>query len=103
MIYQLALHTNPDYTRAMKENYYISHLSKLPKWRRPEALLILMAIAMPLAFSVWSALLNNFVVEIIRFDGLDIGILHTVREIPGFFAVGVISILLFFREQTWRF
>ena len=100
MIYQLALHTNPDYTRAMKENYHISHLSKLPKWRRPEALLILMAIAMPLAFSVWSALLNNFVVEVIRFDGLDIGILHTVREIPGFFAVGVISILLFFREQT---
>ena len=44
--------------------------------------------------------MNNFVVEIIRFDGLDIGILHTVREIPGFFAVGVISILLFFREQT---
>lgn len=100
MIYQLVLNTNPDYTRAMKENYHISHLSKLPKWRRPEALLILMAIAMPLAFSVWSALLNNFVVEIIRFDGLDIGILHTVREIPGFFAVGVISILLFFREQT---
>ena len=88
MIYQLVLNTNPDYTRAMKENYHISHLSKLPKWRRPEALLILMAIAMPLAFSVWSALLNNFVVEIIRFDGLDIGILHTVREIPGFFAVG---------------
>jgi hypothetical protein len=59
-----------------------------------------MAIALPLAFSVWSALLNNFVVEIIRFDGLDIGLLHTFREIPGFLAVGVISILLFFREQT---
>ena len=49
MIYQLVLNTNSDYTRAMKENYQISHLSKLPKWRRPEALLILMAIAMPLA------------------------------------------------------
>ena len=59
-----------------------------------------MDIALPLAFSVWSALLNNFVVEIIRFDGLDIGLLHTIREIPGFLAVGVISILLFFREQT---
>jgi hypothetical protein len=59
-----------------------------------------MAIALPLAFSVWSALLNNFVIEIIRFDGLDIGLLHTIREIPGFLAVGVISILLFFREQT---
>lgn len=84
----------------MNDEFSISNLSTLSKWRRPEALLILMAIALPLAFSVWSALLNNFVVEIIRFDGLDIGLLHTIREIPGFLAVGVISILLFFREQT---
>ena len=84
----------------MNDEFSISNVSTLSKWKRPEALLILMAIALPLAFSVWSALLNNFVVEIIRFDGLDIGLLHTIREIPGFLAVGVISILLFFREQT---
>ena len=84
----------------MKEDFSISNAYNLPKWRRPEALLILMAVALPLAFSVWSALLNNFVVEVIRFDGLDIGVLHTIREIPGFFALGVISILLFVREQT---
>ena len=84
----------------MNDEFSMSNVSTLSKWRRPEALLILMAIALPLAFSVWSALLNNFVVEIIRFDGLDIGLLHSVREIPGFLAVGVISILLFFREQT---
>ena len=100
MIYRLFLATNPNYTQAMKEDFSISNASNLPKWRRPEALLILMAVALPLAFSVWSALLNNFVVEVIRFDGLDIGLLHTIREIPGFFAVGVISILLFVREQT---
>ena len=84
----------------MNDEFSISNVSRLSKWRRPEALLILMAVALPLAFSVWSALLNNFVVEIIRFDGLDIGLLHTIREIPGFLAVGVISILLFFREQS---
>tara|TARA_A200000159_G_scaffold21151_1_gene17897 strand:+ start:624 stop:1886 length:1263 start_codon:yes stop_codon:yes gene_type:complete len=100
VIYQLFLATNFNYTRAMKEDFSISNAYNLPKWRRPEALLILMAVALPLAFSVWSALLNNFVVEVIRFDGLDIGVLHTIREIPGFFAVGVISILLFVREQT---
>ena len=100
MIYQLFLVTNINYTQAMKEDFSISNAYNLPKWRRPEALLILMAVALPLAFSVWSALLNNFVVEVIRFDGLDIGVLHTIREIPGFFAVGVISILLFVREQT---
>lgn len=73
---------------------------QLPRWRRPEALLFLMAFAMPLAFATWSALLNNFVIEAAGFDGVDIGWLHTVREIPGFLAVGVIYIIIFMREQV---
>ena len=60
-----------------------------------------MAIAMPQTFAVWSALLNNFVVEVANFDGSDIGWLHTVREIPGFLAVGVIALIIFIREQVW--
>lgn len=72
----------------------------LPFWRRPIGLLVLMAIAMPIAFSTWSALLNNFVIEAASFDGADIGWLHTVREIPGFFAIGVIAIIMFMREQV---
>jgi hypothetical protein len=70
-----------------------------PFWRRPIALLFFMAFAMPLAFATWSALLNNFVVEVANFDGSDIGWLHTVREIPGFFAIGVIALIMFVREQ----
>ncbi|WP_342076767.1 MFS transporter [Yoonia sp. SS1-5] len=72
----------------------------LPFWRRPEALLFVMAMAMPVAFATWSALLNNFVIEVAGFDGSDIGWLHTVREIPGFFAVGVIALIIFIREQV---
>ena len=72
----------------------------LPKWRRPIVLLFLMALAMPIAFNTWYALLNNFVVEVAAFDGADIGLLHTVREIPGFLAVGVIFIIRFMREQV---
>lgn len=72
----------------------------LPVWRQPVALLFLMAAAMPIAFSTWSALLNNFVIEVAGFDGSDIGWLHTVREIPGFFAVGVIAVLMVMREQV---
>ncbi len=72
----------------------------LPRWRRPEALLILMAFAMPLAFATWSALLNNFVIEAAGFDGVHIGWLHTVREIPGFLALGVIYLIIFIREQV---
>lgn len=72
----------------------------LPRWRRPDALLMLFAFIMPVAFATWSALLNNFVVEVAAFDGADIGLLHTVREIPGFLAVGVILVIMVIREQV---
>ncbi len=78
----------------------LREVGSLPKWRQPWVLLTLMAIAMPLAFSTWSALLNNFVIEAANFDGADIGWLHSVREIPGFLAVGVIAIIIFMREQV---
>ena len=77
----------------------IDSAGDLPPWRRPVALLLLMAFAMPVAFSTWSALLNNFVIEMAHFDGSNIGWLHTVREIPGLLAIGVIGILLVVREQ----
>ena len=83
----------------MNSSFPVSEAQSLPAWRRPTALLFVFAAAMPLSFAVWSALLNNFVVEVVNFDGADIGLLHTVREIPGFFAVGVIAVLLFMHEQ----
>ncbi|QIE46733.1 MFS transporter [Pseudohalocynthiibacter aestuariivivens] len=78
----------------------LAEARSLPLWRRPITLLFLMAAAMPIAFSTWSALLNNFVIEVAQFDGSDIGWLHTVREIPGFLAIGVIAIIIFVREQV---
>ena len=78
----------------------LSETHRLPAWRRPEALLYLMAAAMPLSFATWSALLNNFVIEVASFTGMEIGWLHTVREIPGLLAVVVIAILLAVREQV---
>ncbi len=72
----------------------------LPRWRQPVGLLFVMALAMPIAFSTWSALLNNFVIEVAQFDGSDIGWLHTIREIPGFLAIGVILLIMVIREQV---
>ncbi len=63
-------------------------------------LLVVMAAALPLAFSTWLALLNNFVIEAAGFDGVGIGWLQSVREVPGFLAVGVIVVIMFMREQT---
>jgi len=84
----------------MKATVPLGNAAQMPFWRRPITLLFLMAAAMPVAFSTWSALLNNFVIEVANFDGTDIGWLHTVREIPGFLAIGVIAILMFMREQV---
>ena len=78
----------------------LADAQRLPVWRRPESLLFLMAFAMPIAFATWSALLNNFVIEAAKFSGVEIGWLHTVREIPGLLAIGVIFLILFMREQV---
>ena len=79
---------------------HLSDIDSQPRWRRPIPLLFLMSLAMPLAFATWSALLNNFVIEVANFDGSDIGILHSVREIPGFLAFGVILVIMVMREQV---
>ena len=78
----------------------LENAGALPFWRRPIFLLFLMSAAMPVAFSTWSALLNNFVIEEAGFTGVEIGWLHSVREIPGFLAVGVIALIIFIREQV---
>ncbi|MAY87937.1 MAG: MFS transporter [Pseudooceanicola sp.] len=78
----------------------LAEAQSLPLWRRPITLLFLTAVAMPIAFYGWNALLNNFVIEVAQFDGADIGLLHSVREIPGFLAIGVIAIIIFMREQV---
>ena len=63
-------------------------------------LLFLFATAMPISFAIWAALLNNFVVQVSNFSGVEIGWLQTIREIPGFLAVGVILLLIWIREQS---
>ena len=67
----------------------------------PISLLILMSIAMPIAFNTWSAMLNNFVVEKAAFTGVEIGILQSLREVPGFLSFTLIFVLLIIKEQTF--
>ena len=60
---------------------------------------MLMAIAVPLSFAAWQTLLNNFAIERVAFTGQEMGILQSLREIPGFLAFGVVFLLLLVREQ----
>ncbi|WP_372598005.1 MFS transporter [Amphritea sp.] len=68
--------------------------------RRPEMFLFLLAGAMPLSMGVWMALLNNFAIEKAAFTGVEIGILQSLREIPGFLSFGAVLLLVLMREQT---
>ncbi|KAB0291691.1 MFS transporter [Vibrio fortis] len=74
---------------------------KTASWKTPQNFLLLISIIVPIAFSSWMALLNNFVVERANFDGADIGLLQSVREIPGFLAFTVVFVLAFIREQRF--
>ena len=66
---------------------------------RPEILLLLMAGAVPLSFATWQALLNNFAIERAAFSGAEMGILQSLREVPGFIAFTVVFLLFLLREQ----
>ena len=73
----------------------------LRKKLNPEYLLILLGVAATLAFSVWQVLLNNFAIEAAAFTGREIGILQSLREVPGFLAFTTVFILLILREQVF--
>jgi len=60
------------------------------QFKRPELLLYLFSAAVPLSFATWQALINNFAIEQVGFSGVEIGILQSLREIPGFIAFAVI-------------
>ena len=59
-------------------------MQKNTSWLTPTTLLVLMSIAMPLAFNTWSALLNNFAVERAAFSGVEIGIYKACEKYRAF-------------------
>ena len=61
------------------------------------------AAAMPISFLSWSLLLNNFTIEVASFTGREIGILQSLREVPGFLSFLVVYILLVIAEQRLAF
>lgn len=72
----------------------------MPTTQKPHALLFLTAAAMPISFGIWQALLNNFAIEQAQFTGIEMGVLQSLREVPGFLAFTAVFVLLLCREQT---
>lgn len=63
--------------------------------------LYLLAIGNTIAFATWQVMLNNFVVERASFSGEEIGILQSLREVPGFLAFTAIWVMLIIRQQSF--
>ena len=61
--------------------------------------LLILTIATAIGFQGWRTLLNNFAVEKVGIVGNQIGIIQSVREIPGFLALLVVFILLIVKEE----
>jgi hypothetical protein len=74
-------------------------LSGQPNQRK--TFLYLLAIGNTIAFATWQVLLNNFVVEEVAFTGEEIGILQSLREVPGFLAFTAILVMLYIRQQSF--
>ena len=69
----------------------------------PKILLLLIAAGSAMSFAIWLNLLNNFAIDRAAFSGKEIGILQSLREIPGFLAFTIIYILLIIREQKMAY
>lgn len=60
--------------------------------------LIVLTICSTAGLQVWRTLFNNFAVDVVGLDGNHIGVIQSVREIPGFLALLVVFFLLIIKE-----
>ncbi len=69
------------------------------KKRRMYLFLLVLVVGAHIGFQGWRTLLNNFAVDVGGLSGLDIGIVQSVREIPGFLALLALYVILIIREH----
>ncbi len=61
--------------------------------------LVVLTIASTIGLESWLTLFNNFAVEVVALKGNQIGIIQSIREIPGFLALLIVYILLVIKEH----
>jgi predicted MFS family arabinose efflux permease len=61
--------------------------------------LIILTMASALGLQAWQTLFNNFAVEVAGLDGKHVGVIQSVREIPGFLALLAIYVMLIIKEH----
>ncbi|MDL2285560.1 MFS transporter [Desulfovibrio sp. OttesenSCG-928-F07] len=61
--------------------------------------LLIQTFLMAIALQGWSAIYNNFAVNVAGLNGEQVGIIQSVREIPGFLSVSLLLLLVLFTEM----
>lgn len=61
--------------------------------------LIVLTVAAVVGLQTWMILFNNFAVEMAGLDGRQVGVVQSVREIPGFLALLAVYIMILIREH----
>ncbi|MFC1895836.1 MFS transporter [Thermodesulfobacteriota bacterium] len=61
--------------------------------------LMVLTIASTVGLQAWNTLFNNFAVEVAHLEGKHVGVIQSVREIPGFLTLLVVYVLLLMREH----
>ena len=61
--------------------------------------LAVFTITSTIGLHAWLTLFNNFAVEVAKIDGAEVGIIQSVREIPGFLALLAVFVMLYLKEH----
>ncbi len=72
-----------------------TRLSSQPMYR----FLMVLTISSSMGLQAWRTLFDNFSVRVVGLDGGHIGVIQSVREIPGFLALLVVFVMLLLREH----
>jgi len=61
--------------------------------------LIVLTISSTIGLQAWRTLFNNFAVEVVNLEGNHIGMIQSIREIPGFLALLVVYMIIIIKEH----
>lgn len=61
--------------------------------------LMVLTISSTIGLQAWRTLFNNFAVEVVNLEGNHIGMIQSIREIPGFLALLVVYMIIIIKEH----
>ncbi len=73
---------------------YIANTTKNPMYRY----LMVLTISSTVGLQAWQTLFNNFAVDVAGLNGNHVGMIQSIREIPGFLALLVVFVIIFIKE-----